>query len=54
VFKKVVATPEWREYVETNALKDTFLTGADFRKFLEEDDKHHRELMTSAGFVAAK
>jgi putative tricarboxylic transport membrane protein len=54
VFKKLVATPEWREYVETNALKDTFLTGADFRKFLEEDDKRHRELMTSAGFVAAK
>src|SRR3954452_17109621 len=34
LFKKIVATPEWREYVETNALKDTFLTGNDFRKFL--------------------
>lgn len=54
LFKKIVATPEWREYVDTNALKETFLTGADFRKFLEEDEKRHRELMTSAGFVAVK
>jgi putative tricarboxylic transport membrane protein len=54
LFKKIVATPEWREFVETNALKDTFLTGNDFRKFLEEDEKRHKELMTSAGFVAGK
>ncbi len=54
LFKKIVATPEWREYVDTNALKETFLTGAAFRKFLEEDEKRHRELMTSAGFVAVK
>jgi len=54
MFRKIVATPEWREYVETNALKDTFLTGNDFRNFLTQDEKRHRELMTSAGFVAAK
>lgn len=54
LFKKVLATPEWREYVETNALKDTFLVGADFRKFLESDEKRHRDLMTAAGFMATK
>jgi tripartite-type tricarboxylate transporter receptor subunit TctC len=54
MFKKVVATPEWREYVEQNALKDTFLVGNDFRNFLEKDEQRHRELMSSAGFVASK
>lgn len=51
VLKKVVATPEWKEYVERNALKETFLTGADFVKFLEKDDAYHRTLMKEAGFL---
>jgi len=51
VMKKVVATPEWKEYVERNALKQTFLTGQDFVKFLEKDDAYHRMLMKEAGFA---
>ena len=43
---------EWKEYVETNALKEQFLVGADFRKFLEQDEQRHKELITTAGFVA--
>ena len=54
LFKKVVATPEWTEYVEANALKDTFQVGGEFRKFLEDDEKRHKELMTTAGFLATK
>jgi putative tricarboxylic transport membrane protein len=51
VLKKIVATPEWKEYVERNALKETFLAGADFVKFLEKDDAYHRMLMKEAGFM---
>ncbi|MGZ5093717.1 MAG: Bug family tripartite tricarboxylate transporter substrate binding protein [Burkholderiales bacterium] len=51
VLKKVVATPEWKDYVERNALKETFLSGADFVKFLEKDDAYHRTLMKEAGFA---
>jgi tripartite-type tricarboxylate transporter receptor subunit TctC len=51
LLKKVVATPEWKEYVERNALKETFLTGPDFVKFLEKDDAYHRTLMKEAGFA---
>lgn len=51
VLKKVVATPEWKEYVERNALKETFLIGQDFVKFLEKDDAYHRKLMKDAGFL---
>jgi putative tricarboxylic transport membrane protein len=54
LFKKIVATPEWKQYIEENALKQTMLSGADFRKFLEDDEKRHKELMTSAGFMAVK
>ena len=51
VLRKVVATPEWKEYVARNALKETFQTGADFTRFLEKDDAYHRTLMTEAGFA---
>jgi tripartite-type tricarboxylate transporter receptor subunit TctC len=51
VLRKVVATPEWKDYVARNALKETFQTGADFTKFLEKDDAYHRTLMTEAGFA---
>jgi tripartite-type tricarboxylate transporter receptor subunit TctC len=51
VLRKVVATAEWKEYVERNALKETFLTAQDFVKFLEKDDAYHRTLMKDAGFL---
>ncbi len=51
VLKKVVASQEWKDYTEKNALKETFLTGQDFVKFLEKDDAHHRTLMQEAGFA---
>lgn len=51
LLKKVVATPEWKEYIERNALKETFAAGADFVKFLEKDDAYHRSLMKEAGFL---
>jgi putative tricarboxylic transport membrane protein len=52
LFKKVVQTPEYKDYMEKQALKPIFLTGPDMLKFLEEDDKLNTELMTKAGFVA--
>jgi tripartite-type tricarboxylate transporter receptor subunit TctC len=51
LLKKVVATPEWKEYTERNALKQTFLTGPEFVKFVEKDDAYHRTLMKEAGFA---
>jgi len=51
VLRKVVETPEWKEYVARNALKETFQTGAEFTAFLEKDDAYHRTLMNEAGFM---
>ena len=52
LFKKVVQTAEYKDYLEKQALKPSFLTGKDMLSFLEEDDKLNTNLMTEAGFVA--
>jgi len=52
LFKKVSETPEYKDYMEKQALKPVFLTGKDMVKFLEEDDKLNSSLMEEAGFVA--
>jgi putative tricarboxylic transport membrane protein len=49
---RVRETPEWKDFVNRGAYKDEFLTGAQFVKFLEEDEKRHREIMEQAGFLA--
>ena len=54
LLKKVVATPEWKDYLEKKALKESFLTGPDFVKFLEKDEAFHNKLMNEAGFAAKK
>lgn len=52
VLQKVVATPEWKEYLEKNALKPEFTTGAAFNDFLAKDEVRHRDIMKQAGFLA--
>ncbi len=54
LFKQVVSKPEWRDYMEKNALKSTFLAGKEFTAFLEQDEKLHKEIMTAAGFLAGQ
>src|SRR3954468_18055168 len=52
LFRKVSETPEYRDYMEKQALKPIFLTGKEMLKFLGEDDALKKGLMTEAGFVA--
>jgi putative tricarboxylic transport membrane protein len=52
LFKKVVQTAEYKDYLDKQALKPSFLTGKDMLNFLEQDDKLNTSLMTEAGFVA--
>jgi putative tricarboxylic transport membrane protein len=54
LLKKVTATPEWQSYLSKQALKETYLTGPDFVKFLEKDEAFHNKLMNEAGFAAKK
>ena len=52
LFRKVSQTPEYKDYMEKQALKPIFLSGQDMLNFLEQDDALNKELMTEAGFVA--
>jgi tripartite-type tricarboxylate transporter receptor subunit TctC len=52
LFKKITQTTEYKEYMEKQALKPAFIVGKDMVKFLEQDDKVNKDLMTEAGFVA--
>jgi tripartite-type tricarboxylate transporter receptor subunit TctC len=52
LLQKVVATPEWKAYVEKNALKNTVMVGDELRTYLGKDEQNHREIMKAAGFLA--
>jgi putative tricarboxylic transport membrane protein len=52
LLKKISQTTEFKDYMEKQALKPTFISGPDMVKFLEEDDKLNSSLMHEAGFVA--
>ncbi|MEH2510063.1 putative tricarboxylic transport membrane protein [Nitrobacteraceae bacterium AZCC 1564] len=52
LFKKVTQTPEYKDYMEKQALKPVYINGKEMLKFLEEDDALNKSLMTEAGFVA--
>ena len=52
LFKKIRDTTDWKEYMEKGAFNQSFMTGADFNKWLEAAENNHRELMKEAGFLA--
>jgi tripartite-type tricarboxylate transporter receptor subunit TctC len=52
LFKKVRETPDWKKFMEDGAFNATFMTGADYAKWVESAEKTHVELMREAGFLA--
>lgn len=52
LFKRIRETPDWKEFMEKGAFNQSFMTGADYRKWLESAEKRHVELMKAAGFLA--
>jgi len=54
LFKKVRATPDWKEFMEKGAFKDTFMTGKEFADWVANAEELHRGLMQEAGFLAKK
>ncbi|MDB5761370.1 MAG: uncharacterized protein JWQ21_365 [Herminiimonas sp.] len=52
LLQKVAATPEWKTYLEKNALKSSFISGEPLRQYLAKDEQNHREIMKAAGFLA--
>jgi tripartite-type tricarboxylate transporter receptor subunit TctC len=52
VFKKMMDTPEWKEYMEKGAFSQTVLTGKEFSDWLTKAEATHKQLMQEAGFLA--
>lgn len=52
LFKKVAATPEWKKFMEDGAFNQRFMTGDEFKKWIDANDKLHYGLMKDAGFLA--
>ncbi|MFZ4806662.1 MAG: Bug family tripartite tricarboxylate transporter substrate binding protein [Hyphomicrobiaceae bacterium] len=53
LFKKVQATPDWKEFMERGAFNQTFMSGDQYTKWVAAADKTHYDLMKEAGFLAA-
>jgi tripartite-type tricarboxylate transporter receptor subunit TctC len=49
--KKVSDTPEYKDYISKGALKPAFATGDEYVKWVEENEKLHKDLMEKGGLV---
>jgi len=54
LFKKVVATDDWKKFMADGAFNQTFMSGPEFNSWLEAAEKRHYDLMKEANFLAAK
>jgi putative tricarboxylic transport membrane protein len=54
LFKKVRETPEWKTLMNEGAFNTTFMTGAEYAKWVEGEEKRHADLMKEAGFLAGQ
>ena len=52
LFKKLRTMPEWKDFMEKGAFKQTFMTGEPYVEWLGKNEQIHRELMKEAGFIA--
>jgi putative tricarboxylic transport membrane protein len=49
--KNVYETPEFKKYLEDGALKPAFTTGAEYTKWVEQNEKLHKDLMAKGGLL---
>ena len=53
LFKRTMATEDWKKFMEQGAFNQTFMSGNEYRTWVEANDKRHYDLMKEAGFLAA-
>jgi putative tricarboxylic transport membrane protein len=54
LFKKVMATPEWKKLMEEGAFNTTALSGKQYADWVAKEEARHQSLMKAAGFLAGK
>jgi putative tricarboxylic transport membrane protein len=52
LFRKVRETPEWKQLMNDGAFNTTFMTGDEYTKWVDNEEKRHQTLMKEAGFLA--
>jgi tripartite-type tricarboxylate transporter receptor subunit TctC len=52
LFKKVMATPEWKKLMEEGAFNTTTLSGKQYADWVAKEEARHVSLMKAAGFLA--
>ena len=52
LLKKVREAPEWNSLMKDGAFNQSFMTGADYAKWLGSEEERHQALMKDAGFLA--
>jgi len=52
LFAKIRATPEWKDFMNKGAFRQSALTGQEFFDWLGKNEQMHRVLMKEAGFIA--
>ena len=52
LFQKVRALPEWKDFMEKGAFKQTVMSGDAYVDWLGKNEQAHRVLMREAGFMA--
>jgi putative tricarboxylic transport membrane protein len=52
LFKKVMATEEWKKFMEDGAFNQTSMSGDDYKSWIEKNETLHYDLMKEAGFLA--
>ena len=54
LFKKVMATPEWKKLMEEGAFNTTALEGKEYADWVAREEARHVQLMKAAGFIAGQ
>jgi putative tricarboxylic transport membrane protein len=54
LFKKVMATPEWKKLMEEGAFNTTALAGKEYADWVSKEEARHISLMKAAGFMAGQ
>ena len=54
LFKKVMATPEWKKLMEEGAFNTTALEGKQYADWVAKEEARHVQLMKAAGFIAGQ
>jgi tripartite-type tricarboxylate transporter receptor subunit TctC len=54
LFKKVMATPEWKKFMEDGAFNTTALAGKQYADWVAREEARHVQLMKAAGFIAGQ